>query len=320
MGILKWNRHFSGSGSFSYDKAFGVTDAGDGGVVAVGKRDTGTWYSAWAVKRDSDGGTVWSKTFGSKGLNQFKDVILDSNGNYVMVGQVFSGYHYKGWLVALDKNGNSKGSKSYNKSGTFDAFKGMTEVPGGGYAVTGCYHFEAIADDDYMDQGRMWLVRLSSSYGFQWHKTFSGRGWSEGYAIATMPDGGFVLVGYTLKKGGARDAYVVRTDSTGKKIWDFISGWPNQDVARDVYVTPKGIILVTGYGVVPGARDYDAFVIALDDQGKVLWKRFYGFPGSTDAGYSIAPFPGDEKSFIVGGKHGLKGLLIKINLCEQTQQ
>ena len=309
-GYKQWSQDYTGSGSFSKDIAFGVATTPDGDLVAVGKQDTGLWYSGVARKFAPDGTNLWGKTFGGNGLNEFRDVVVTDSGVSVMVGQTFSGYTYKGWLVALNPDGSTNGSKTYTASGAFDVLRGIEKVSAGGFVAVGCSGLQSIDNDDYVSPGQMWLVRLDNSFNLSWSAKLHNS--SEGFAVAETADG-FVVVGYTWN-GSNRDIVVVRTDASGTKMWEQVFGWGGDDVAQDVLVTPNNSYLVTGYAQPPGKSDQDLILFDMSQAGAVLWQTFAGSSG-TQAGYSLAPVPGEPGSYIAAGRNSNDGWLVKFSSC-----
>ncbi len=309
-GYKQWSKDFTGSGSFSTDIAFASATTPEGDVVAVGKQDTGLWYSGVARKLGPDGTSIWGKSFGGNGLNEFRDVVVSDAGTYVMVGQTFSGYTYKGWLVELDANGNQKSSKVYQASGAFDVLRGITKVSGGGYLAVGCSGLQSIDNEDYVSPGSLWLLRLDASFNQVWSAKPVGS--SEGFSVAETADG-FIAVGYQYS-GGNRNVVVVRTDASGSKLWDQVFGWSKDDVARDVLTTPKGTFLVTGYATPPDKTDQDLLLFEMSGAGAILWQSFLG-GSSTQAGYALLPFTGEAGKYLVGGKTSSDGWLLKVGTC-----
>jgi len=309
-GYLQWSKDFTGSGSFSKDIAFGVATTPEGDVVAVGKKDTGLWYSGMARKLSGDGTSLWGKTFGGNGLNEFRDVTIGHNGNYVMVGQTFSGYTYKGWLVALDANGSQVDSKTYVGSGAFDVLRGIEKVSSGGYIAVGCSGLEAINNEDYVDGGKLWLVRLNNDFNVSWHTKYSSN--AEGFAVAETADG-FIAVGYRWM-GSERNMVAVRTAADGSEMWSQVIGWEKDDVLQDVAVKPNGNFLATGYAGPPGKGNVDLIFMEFSGAGAVLWQAFEG-GSSTQAGFSLLPIADQEGNYIIGGRNGNEGWLLKVSSC-----
>ncbi len=118
--------------------------------------------------------------------------------------------------------------------------------------------------------------------------------------VATDSAGNVYVVGYfagTLDFGGAplqsqggADAFVVRLDAKGKRVWSRSFGTVADEVATAVAVTPDGGVIVAGYftadltiegTLLPNKGLSDAFVTRLDGEtGDVEWAVKRGYDGN----------------------------------------
>ncbi len=88
------------------------------------------------------------------------------------------------------------------------------------------------------------------------------------------------------------DLFIVKMDSTGKRIWSTYYGGDKQDYARSLALDPWENIYLVGYGAstqlgTPGVHQQDTFVndrnfegylAKFDSSGKRLWHTYYGGP------------------------------------------
>jgi hypothetical protein len=134
----------------------------------------------------------------------------------------------------------------------------------------------------------------------QWDKTFGGSGNDAGYAVIQANDGGFVIAGSTTSYGaGGTDAWLIKTDSNGNKLWDKTFGGAGNDVARSVARTFDGGYILGGYTNSYGAGNYDFWLIKTDSNGSKIWDKTFGGSGdderesvtqATDGGYVIVGY------------------------------
>ncbi|MGM0576403.1 MAG: hypothetical protein ACQEXJ_11790 [Myxococcota bacterium] len=310
-GSLLWDEKFNGAGSFPNDAGFAVAARGDGGLVAGGKRDSGTSMdNGWIRALGPNGGGSWASSYGGGGFDIFYDVAPTPDGNWLFVGHRFSGTSYDGWRVEMSDTGAKVASGTWGSS-AFELLRGVTAMSSGGYALAGMRGSNAsLGNDQTSDGGRMWVVRVDADYGVTWSKAFGTKS-AEGYEVVEAPDGGVVAVGYT--KGTGRDLLVVRLDADGNKLWDLARHFGGDDVGRDVAVTDDGHFIVAGY-TSAGGGGRNALVVEIDDTGALVWQSFYGF-SSHEAAYSLTPIPGEEDRFLLGGHKGEDGWLKSVGRC-----
>jgi uncharacterized delta-60 repeat protein len=164
-------------------------------------------------------------------------------------------------------------------------------TPDGGFIVAG------FTDSFGSGGADAWVLRLDGDGNLLWQKAFGGSGTDGAYAVRPLPDGGFVVVGYTYSftAGGESRAWVFRLSPTGSLVWQKAYG---PGVAYGLDLTPDGGFVVVGATTAFGAAGLDTWVLRLDAQGDVVWQKRYGGGGS-DVGYSIrTTFDG---GFVVAG-------------------
>jgi len=107
---------------------------------------------------------------------------------------------------------------------------------------------------------------------------------------------------------GAMDAYVIKCDPYGNKIWTRQIGSSSDDVATAILVDTAGHVYVSGYtsGNLDGnanAGDMDIFLVKYDSAGNRLWTKSYGTSGSDHPGYRMA-FDSNGHIYMAGSTTG----------------
>ena len=65
-----------------------------------------------------------------------------------------------------------------------------------------------------------WLVRTDSEGNLLWDKTYGGIHSDVAMSVSELPDGGFLLAGWTGVEGvDSFDLWLVRTDGDGNALW-----------------------------------------------------------------------------------------------------
>ena len=131
-------------------------------------------------------------------------------------------------------------------------------------------------------------------------KTFGESDYEEAYAITTTLDGGYILAGETKSKGaGSYDMWVVKTDASGKKMWDKTYGGSQWDRAHAVMSTADGGFVLVGQNESKGKGSRDMWAIKIDSKGGKVWDKNYGDIHADEA-YAITPTKDD--GFILVGQ------------------
>ncbi|MEO0211352.1 MAG: hypothetical protein ABIN66_05795, partial [candidate division WOR-3 bacterium] len=135
----------------------------------------------------------------------------------------------------------------------------LSQTTDNGYIVGGWTNSFGSGDYDVL------LVKLNSSGGFQWAKTYGGASLDWGTSGILLPDGGFLVVGVTLTYDPEGDLFLLRLDPEGNPDWlkvlkeegDGVSG------ATTVIQTGDGGFAVGGWK----GDSWDFLVIKTDQDG-----------------------------------------------------
>ncbi|WP_455392410.1 CARDB domain-containing protein, partial [[Eubacterium] cellulosolvens] len=207
------------------------------------------------------------------------------------------------------------------KSSTF--FRTYTGLPMGddkGYSVqqTSDGGFIIAGETETsLNKSDYWLLKTNEMGIIQWHQNFGGlyKDWCN--SVIQTADGGFITVGVTDTFAGNReDAFVVKTDNSGKVKWQRSYGGLMDDGAESIVQTPDGGYIIVGHTYSTGNGESDVWIFKVNNSGLVQWEKTFGgkyyelgnaiIPAS-GGGYIIV---GHTDSFIDLGS-GI--LLIKIN-------
>jgi len=213
-----------------------------------------TWKCSPVVKE-------WSKTFGGSGWDVANSVQQTSDGGYIIAGRTDSYGAGPGdaWLIKTDSSGKEEWSKTFGGSG-HDRANSVQQTSDGGYIIAGRTNSYGAGSND------AWLIKTDSSGKEEWSKTFDSR-YDGANSVQQTLDGGYIIAGYTGSYGpGYDDAWLIKTDSSGKEEWSKTFGDPRRyrdDRAYSIQQTLDGGYIIAGYTESYGAGDHDAWLIKL---------------------------------------------------------
>ena len=150
-------------------------------------------------------------------------------------------------------------------------------------------------------------------YSATWTKTFGGSGWDVGYAVESITDGSYVLVGCTNSFGeGESDVWLLKVDTNGNLLWSKTFGGLGNDGAYSMCCTEEGGYIITGFTESFGANGKDIWLIKTDEDGNMVWSKTFN-ESEEDCGYCVRQTM--DSCYIITGYTKLSGvenvLLIK---------
>lgn len=155
-------------------------------------------------------------------------------------------------------------------------FRTACPVSAGGYLL---------GTDATEGAGDYGIVRINSSGQKMWQTNFGGSEWDRLFAVTETADGGFLLGGQTeslpgpgkdaprINPGFLPDAWVVRIDGEGNKLWDRAYG-------SEVWGKVKEIAaLEDGSAILGGESSSDFWFQKIDPNGNPVWEATFGGDG-----------------------------------------
>ena len=294
-GTIVWQKCYGGA---SYECANSVYQTSDGGYAFAGEVMSNNGdvsgnhggNDAWVVKLDASGTIAWQKCLGGSGDDKAFSILQTNDGGYIVAGSTnsndgdVSGNHggvVDAWVVKLSASGAIAWQKCLGGSGVEIAYS-IQQTSDGGYIVAG---FTTSNDGDVSgNHGSIdvWVVKLDASGAIEWQKCLGGSGEDYAYSIQQTSDGSYIVAGVTTSTNGdvsgnhgGYDAWVVKLNASGSKVWQKCLGGSGIDMAISIQQTSDGGYIVAGYtastnGNVSGNHcGDDAWVVKLnpDDSG-----------------------------------------------------
>ncbi|MBI2269011.1 MAG: SBBP repeat-containing protein [Bacteroidetes bacterium] len=295
----------------------GIASAGAFQTVFAGGSD------AFLAKFNSAGIRLWATYYGGTGGDAAYNVNTDNAGNVYLTGNTnsASGIAFGGFqntlsggldaiLVKFDSAGNRLWATYYGGTGFDYGYSVLIDVSFNVYMAGRTTSVSGIASSGFQNAyggglSDAYLVKFNSVGGRTWATYYGGTGRDEGNSVASDISGNVYLAGYTSSTtgiavggfqniiGGAADAFLVKFDPTGLRLWGTYIGGSLDDYALKVVVDPvtndaylSGDTYSLNFPVtscawqqtLAGGISEDGFVSHFNSGGQIVCSSYVGGP------------------------------------------
>ena len=293
LGNHYWSRLYGGP---DYDEARSVLQTTHGGYIIAGwTKSFGIGSSnIYLIRTNSQGDTLWTRTYGGSYINFAESLQKTFDGGYVISGytRAHIGDLTDMFLVRIDSLGDTLWTRSFGGADNRTA-NDVKQTSDGGYILAGGNPHSGGSEYD------MYLVKTDSLGDTLWTRTYGGSDRDGAVSVLQTEDGGYIATGYTRSFGaGEGDIWVIRTDLLGDTIWTRTYGSVDNEYATSMQETLHGGYIIVGATGTYGGET-DLYLIKIDNAGDTLWTLIYGGEDidvgtsvdlTNDGGYIIAGY------------------------------
>jgi hypothetical protein len=285
LGNKIWDKRYGGADDEllatilqTSDKGFilgGYSGSGVGGDKTQPNRG---FHDYWIVKTDSIGTVLWDKDFGSTDYDFLTNLMITDDGGFLLGGASSSPAAFDksqnvwgandAWIIKTDSLGNKQWDADYGGF-DYDQVNSFCKTSDGGYLL-GCYSASNTGGNKTQNVwgiGDVWLVKITSAGVIQWDKDIGALNIEDGIgSVFQNSDGSYYVIcnsfsgiggDKTENNLGLAQAWVVKTDSVGNKLWDkTILTNPDQKIYPMMIRTDEGCYAIAEatYGDVAGDK------------------------------------------------------------------
>ncbi|MBA7688224.1 hypothetical protein ES703_96703 [subsurface metagenome] len=294
-----WMKTYGTTGTSS---GWYVEQTSGGGYIVIGGRALPAQTSeVWIIKTDSNGDTIWTKSFGGHAEDWAYSGQEVSDGGYIIAGytESFGAGNFDLWLLKTDADGDTLWTRTYGDT-NYDLAMCVQQTDDEGYIITGYRDAVEHEESGYPWNGDLWLLKTDSEGDTIWTKTYGDEEtWDEGNHVQQTSDGGYIIACLALySEATLNSVMLMKTDDKGDSVWTYRAGGTQlmcvRQTADDAYVAA-------------GIRMGDLVLLKVGEAGNLLWERIYGKTNPIYANdWADCVQETSDGGYIVTGIYGLK--------------
>lgn len=135
------------------------------------------------------------------------------------------------------------------------------------------------------------ITASAQSTLINWQRSYGGSDFDGAYKIEKYPGNGYIAAGYSWSTDGDvhnlhgwnySDGWLLRLNDNGDTLWTRTLGGTYTDYINDFLILDNGDILLaldaesTSGDVTDNIGSYDFWIVRMDSNGNIIWKKSYG--------------------------------------------
>ncbi|MEI6436020.1 MAG: T9SS type A sorting domain-containing protein [Bacteroidota bacterium] len=222
--------HFYGD-TASIIGVYDMIEPYDRGYIIAGAKSKDANYFGWLQKTSINGEALWSKSYGSLGMQHgFVDILKADDGGIVCAGSTSKVSPGCGdpMLLKLNACGEKEWCRIYSSSNCNASADGVADIPGGGFMML---------VGDWIGAPDVWLFRLNETGGVIWKKEFVSDPWvfssPWAFSVFRTSDSCYMVTGEAYSPDSLypgnylRKIFHLKVDINGNLIYEY--PWGNNN-------------------------------------------------------------------------------------------
>jgi len=271
-GESKWRLMLGGA---KEDEGKAIARSNDGNLYILGMtKSMAENYDRdiYIAKISLEGKLLWEKAMGGDRDEAPGGLVGTDDGGVMLVGDTESfGKGYRDIYIAkLKKDGETVFARTIGGKKTDEA-RGIARMNDGKYALVG------VRDNGSKGYEEFFVMKFDEAGNSIWNKTFGEYDDDSLSSVAPTADGGIVAVGKTRSYGSEQeDLTVMKLSSNGKVLWHKVYGFKYNEYGHAITTSKNGQVFVAGGTSTLGKGSHSVYMLALDNNGGLLWSHVYG--------------------------------------------
>lgn len=258
-------------GGTTLDFGTNICGTSDGNLLLLGMTSlpngTGTQVDVFILKVDTNGDTLWTKTYGD--VNQFdvaEGLWETDNGDILILGSTYNGSTNDFKLFRLDGQGNLRWQKIYNSPYNDEGIN-IEQAGNDQYILLGR---RQDGDDDF------YAMKIDGQGSIIWENTYGTPQYEQAHSISKTSDGHFLLCGHSSGLDPLHNLYLTKITTDGLVLYEKHYGGEKHDGGTSAIELSNGHLLLAGETDSYGNGSKRAFFMETDATGEIIEELSFG--------------------------------------------
>ncbi len=280
-----------------YDDAGNDIISVDDGFLIVGKTQSFGEGSSdtYIIKTDKFGNKIFSAAYGGRNAD-VANAVVEVNDGFMIAGVTnsFGNRTQSIYLSKIAKNGDFIWQKAYySDRDDYYIAQDMIRISDTNLLLVGTEDHVKF----FSSQKDIYLNAINTDGQRNGIKRYGGSDPERANSIIAVTDG-YIIAGLTDTWGNGReDAYVIKIDKDGNRVWHNAFGFKQDETANQIITTDDGGFILVGTSDSDYKNQKNVYVVKLNADGNSEWQSLYG-SRENDEGFGIAA---TDDGYVIAG-------------------
>ncbi len=210
----------------------------------------------------------WARTYGGDGWDEALSAVETVNGDVWICGYTKSKEKYI-WLMKISAEGKPKWGRTYKTMPVSEA-KDIV------ISSDSCIVMAGYCVKPFEYTSNLWLIKLDKNGNKLWYKDYGSEYDEKANSMVETYDKGYAIAGMTKNTDDfEEDAWIIKVDSSGNKLWEAQFGYDKTDYASDIIETYDHNLISCGMMSSQGREHKSIWLVKLDSLGNEIWNNTY---------------------------------------------
>jgi hypothetical protein len=277
-----------------------VHQTADGTIYYFGNKQSNNQSAIAFFKMTADGQIILEQEIG---LNSslFANAMLFEGDKFLVIGeQRYAGSsNIDGFAIFIDTLGQVLQSQTYGLPNKTEVFKSVIKAQNGGYVISGFATAQNNVGND------IYLTSLTQNLVQEWAEVSGSPVNEVAQKAIQLPNGNLFLVGDQLRVStGLYNVYCQFHTADGRFLSDFTIPEIYNGGSKSMILDANNDIVIIGEMSSSTSPNFDMYMVKLDLNGNLIWKKYLTNTMNGDAGFGIIQ-PTNDTYLVTGYAAGL---------------